>query len=132
MIIGIGTDLVDIRRIEKSLKSSGKKFESRLFTLSEQEAAYAKKGKARAAYYAKRFAAKEAFAKALGTGIGTSVSFKDLEILNLDSGQPFISLSAKIKKLLRTHYKLKKLPQVHVSLSDDYPYAQAFVIISRA
>jgi holo-[acyl-carrier protein] synthase len=128
MILGIGTDIVDIRRIEASLKKSGAKFEARLFTQNERALAKKRKaGKARAAFYAKRFAGKEAFAKATGTGFGKHLSFQDIEIVSAKSGAPKLTCLATAKKLLKK--MSRKKVKVDVSLSDDYPYAQAFVVI---
>src|SRR5690606_38000100 len=98
MIIGIGTDIVDIRRIEKLLKIQGVKFEKRAFTDFERSVGKQKKGKQNAAYYAKRFAAKEALAKAFGVGIGGKLSFLDIEIFNHTSGKPGILLNEKGKQ----------------------------------
>ena len=130
MIIGIGTDIIDIRRIEKLLKTQGKKFEKRVFTDFERGVAKEKKGKQFAAYYAKRFAAKEALAKALGTGIGASLSFQDIEIYNHVNGLPAILLNEKAKNVLIKKIGSRKKSDIHLSLSDEYPYAQAFVVIS--
>ena len=120
MIHGIGTDIVDIRRIESVLKKNGDRFKEKIF--SEAEIAAAKKirdKKKKISYFAKRFAAKEAFAKATGKGIGEFAAFKDISIENEKSGKPFIKL------------RNKKMSNIYVSLSDEYPYAQAFVVIGK-
>jgi holo-[acyl-carrier protein] synthase len=127
MILGIGTDIIDIRRIEASLKKSGAKFEARIFTKKERALAASRSPKRRAAFYAKRFAAKEAFAKAAGTGIGRKISFQDVEILSKKSGAPECFCTGGAKKHLKK--MSAKKARVSVSLSDDYPYAQAFVVI---
>ena len=132
MILGTGIDLVDIRRIEYSLLRFGERFENRIFTPAEQK--YARKGKgdtrAIASIYAKRFAAKEACAKALGTGFGQGVSWRDIEVIKNDAGGVGINLSgAALKKLTALTPKGMK-PQIFLSLTDEYPYAQAQVMIS--
>lgn len=134
MIIGIGQDTTDIRRIEKTLARFGEKFEQRVFTTTEQAKAHRRKDGGQrngmASTYAKRFAAKEACAKALGTGFRDGVYHKDIGVVNLPSGQPTIELTG----LALNHFnrmidhKLYR-PKIHVSLSDEYPYAQATVII---
>lgn len=132
MILGTGIDLIDIRRIEHSLARFGERFEKRVFTPAEQN--YARKGKvdtrAIASIYAKRFAAKEACAKALGTGFGQNVSWQDIEVIKNDSGGVGINLSgAALKKLTALTPESMK-PQIFLSLTDEYPYAQAQVMIS--
>lgn len=127
MIIGLGSDLMDIRRIEKTIARYGSRFTNRVFTEIEQKKSDGRKN--RAASYAKRFAAKEACAKALGTGIARGVWWRDLGVINLPSGQPTMELSNAAADLLR-----KKIPQnhkavIHLTITDDYPWAQAFVII---
>jgi holo-[acyl-carrier protein] synthase len=109
MIIGIGTDIVDIRRIEKLLLESGEKFLARIFNDEERGDG--------AAHYAKRFAAKEAIAKALGTGIG-KVSFKDIVITNDENGAPKAEIKSQKSKV-----------KVHLSMSDEYPYALAYALV---
>ncbi len=123
MIVGIGTDICDIRRIEKSIDKYGDRFLSRIFTDHERDYCESKSGKA--AYYAKRFAAKEAVAKALA-GVNTgSLSWHDVEVRNDPSGRPGIELLGKAAQ------RVEKLnnPYVQLSLSDDYPYAIAFAIV---
>lgn len=127
MILGIGNDLIDIKRVEKTLNRYGKRFTERLFT--PEERAKANKRKTQSATYAKRFAAKEACAKALGTGIRQGVYFRDMSVINLPSGQPTLKLTGgALNRLKRLTPKGMKAV-IHLSLSDDLPYAQAFVII---
>lgn len=127
MIIGIGSDLIDIRRIEKSLERHGERFVQRIFTEVEQARAEGRAG--RAASYAKRFAAKEACAKALGCGIAEGVFWRDMGVVNEPGGRPTIQLSggavARLARLLPEGYEAA----VHLTMTDDYPLAQAFVII---
>ena len=126
-IFGIGTDIVNIKRMEKSLKKYGKSFKKRIF--SENEINYCENKKNPSSFYAKRFAAKEALSKALGTGIKGNIIFKDIEILNNKKGKPLIKLKGPVNKFLKTKVKNKKY-DIHLSLSDDKPWAQATVIIS--
>ena len=128
MIIGIGSDLTDIRRIEKSLGRFGSRFTDRLFTEIEQ--ARSERKPDRAASYAKRFAAKEACAKALGTGVPRrGVHWRDMGVVNLPSGKPTLALTGgaaeRLKALLPPGFEAV----IHLSLTDDHPYAQAFVVI---
>ena len=127
-IFGIGTDIVNILRIDKSLKKYGSHFKNRIF--SKKEIIYCEKRKNSSASYAKRFAAKEAFSKALGTGIKKGIYFKNIEITNDDLGKPSIKLNSTTAALLKKKFKKKKY-YVHLSLSDDRPLAQATVIISH-
>jgi holo-[acyl-carrier protein] synthase len=132
VIIGIGSDLSDIRRIEKTLERFGERFIKRTFTTIERDRSERKVNAqgGRAASYAKRFAAKEACAKALGTGFRRGVYWRDLEVVNLPSGQPTMRLSgaaaAHLARLVPPGWE----PVIHVSLTDDPPMAQAIVIIS--
>tara|TARA_Y100000590_G_C15365082_1_gene880436 strand:+ start:325 stop:717 length:393 start_codon:yes stop_codon:yes gene_type:complete len=126
-IFGIGTDIVNIKRMEKSLKRHGNKFKIKIF--SKDEISYCEKKKNPASYFAKRFAAKEAFVKALGTGINKSISFNNIEVFNDIYGKPSIKLNMKINKLLKEKIK-KKRYNIYLSLSDDKPWAQATVIIT--
>jgi len=126
-IFGLGTDIVNIVRLEKILKKRGKIFKSRIF--SKNEILYCDKKKNPAAFYAKRYAAKEALAKALGTGIRKGINFKDIEIKNNEYGKPSINLKGTTVKFLKQKIKEKKYI-IHLSLSDDLPWAQATVIIS--
>ena len=127
MIIGIGSDLTDISRIEKTLERFGERFVQRIFTPAEQ--AKAAKRSAKAPTYAKRFAAKEACAKALGTGMNMGVYWRDMGVTNLPSGQPTLTLTGGALERLRTITPPGKVAHIHLSLTDDHPYAQAFVVI---
>ncbi len=127
MIIGLGNDLCDIRRIEKSLERFGDRFVQRVFTEVEQKRS---EGRAtRAASYAKRFAAKEACAKALGTGMRRGVFWRDMGVVNMRSGQPTMALTGGALKRLEEMTPPGMKAHIHLSLTDDHPYAQAFVII---
>lgn len=145
MIIGLGNDLVNIERIEKLLKKFGKKFEQRYFREEENFETYLKnknsnrefgkefidskdKIQMKACYYAKRFAAKEAFVKALGTGFRNAVSFKDIFLVNNYLGKPEIMTSGKAEDILKQLSEGRKIFK-HVSLTDDYPAASAVVIL---
>lgn len=128
MIIGIGSDICRIDRIEKSLAKFGRRFEQRCFTKSEQTQALERKI-SKPAFYAKRFAAKEAFVKAIGNETKNSFSWLDIEIVNLISGQPVINLSAHAQELLEKVIPQGFEPKIFLTLSDDYPNAIAFVII---
>ena len=127
MIIGIGTDLVDIRRIEKSLQKFAMRFENRIFTIAEQN--YAQSTKNIASSYAKRFAAKEAMVKALGTGVNHSVYLRDIEVIKNENGTPSLRLTGGALLRLQQLTPANTIPQIFLSLSDEYPYAQAQVII---
>jgi len=121
MITGIGTDIVEIARIEKLLQQFPDKFTSRVFTKYEQEKAKGKTDKA--AYYAKRFAAKEAILKATGLGFADGISWQDMEISNDDKGKPLVNISGKLAKIISDNHS------VNLSLSDEKDYALAFVVI---
>lgn len=127
MILGIGSDLIDIRRIEKSLQRYGERFVQRIFT--EVEQAKSERRKQRAASYAKRFAAKEACAKALGCGIADGVFWRDMGVVNLPGGRPTMHLTggaaARLERLLPPRHHAS----IHLTITDDFPLAQAFVII---
>ncbi len=127
MILGIGSDLCDIRRIENSLARFGERFTQRIFTTGEQ--AKSDRRATRAESYARRFAAKEACSKALGTGIRSGVFWRDMEVVNLPSGRPTMRLTggaaARLAEMLPPGHEAV----VHVSLTDDPPLAQAFVVI---
>lgn len=127
MIIGIGNDLADIRRIELTLSRHGERFERRLFSDVEKEKARRRPQPAHV--YAKRFAAKEAMSKALGTGIKQGVYFKDMGVVNLPSGKPTIVLTGGAKERFDSMVPHGMKGVVHVSITDDYPYAQAFVVL---
>ncbi len=127
MIIGLGSDLIDIRRIEKSLERHGERFTKRIFTQIEQTKS--DKRKNRAASYAKRFAAKEACCKALGTGISKGVFWRDMGVVNDKNGKPTMLLTNGAAKRLAEIIPSGYQPEVHVTITDDFPLAQAFVII---
>ena len=129
MIIGIGSDLTNIERIEKTLKRYGARFVRRVFTPVEQAKADRRTDSIQAATYAKRFAAKEACAKALGTGIYRGVFFRDIGVVNLPSGRPTLELSGGALEKLRALTPPGMKAHIHLSLTDDHPYAQAFVVI---
>ena len=126
-IFGLGTDIVNIKRLEKILKKNKNGFKTRIF--SKNEILYCDKKKSPASFYAKRYAAKEALSKALGTGIRTGINFKDIEIINNNFGKPSIKLKGTTAKFLKKKIKPKKY-SIYLSLSDDLPWAQATVIIS--
>jgi len=128
MIIGIGSDIIDIRRIERTLERFGERFTDRVFTEIEQKKS--ERRAARAASYAKRFAAKEACAKALGTGIRQGIYWRDMGVVNLPSGQPTIELTGGALRRLGEIMIDGREPMIHLTITDDYPLAQAFVIIS--
>ncbi len=132
MILGIGTDLIDIRRVEKTLERFGERFLNRVFTPTEIKRAERRAGtaKGRAATYAKRFAAKEAGAKALGTGFRRGVFMRDLGVTNLPSGQPTLFLTGGAADRLAVMVPSGFTADIHLTITDDYPMAQAFVIIS--
>ena len=127
MIVGIGTDLADIRRIEKTLTRFGERFESRVFTEIEQ--AKSNKRKERAASYAKRWAAKEACSKALGTGLRMGVAWKEMGVVNLPSGKPTMELTGGAAERMAKLIPAGHDAHIHVTITDDHPFAQAFVII---
>tara|TARA_E500000331_G_C16879057_1_gene549628 strand:+ start:83 stop:466 length:384 start_codon:yes stop_codon:yes gene_type:complete len=124
-IHGIGVDIVKIGRIKKSLNNT--KFKTRIFSIEEVNRC--KKNVKQENCFAKKFAAKEAFSKALGTGISSGISFNEIVILNTKSGKPFIKLLGKTKKIVNSIFKGKKF-NIFLSLSDDVPFAMAAVIIS--
>jgi holo-[acyl-carrier protein] synthase len=127
VIIGLGSDLSDIRRVQKSLDRFGARFTERCFT--EIERARSDRKTDRAASYAKRFAAKEACAKALGTGIRRGVFWRDMGVVNKPSGQPTMALTGGALARLQAMTPEGHNAVVHLTLTDDHPYAQAFVII---
>ncbi len=127
MIVGIGSDLVDIRRIEKSIERHGERFIKRIFTVAEQERAEGRRG--RLASYAKRFAAKEACAKALGCGIAEGVFWTDMGVVNLPGGRPAMELTGGAARRLAAIIPEGHRAVVHLTITDDFPLAQAFVII---
>jgi len=127
MIVGIGSDLIDIRRVEKTLERHGDRFTARVFTEIEQ--AKSDRRRERAASYAKRFAAKEACAKALGTGLSRGVFWRDMGVVNLPGGKPTMQLTngaaARLVELTPAGHRAV----VHLTITDDFPLAQAFVVI---
>ncbi len=125
-IIGNGVDIVENRRIAKSLKNNG--FLYRIFTKNEID--QSKKIKNKVNFFAKRFAAKEAFVKALGTGIRNNINFKDINVKNNINGQPLMNISNKLKRLLKQKFKINKY-RLYLSLSDEKKHSIAFVIINK-
>jgi holo-[acyl-carrier protein] synthase len=127
MIIGIGNDLCDIRRIERTLERFGERFIARTFTPVER--AKAERRAQRAGTYAKRFAAKEACSKALGTGFNHGVYFRDIGVVNMPGGRPTLALTNGAKARLDALTPPGMRPVIHVTLTDEYPLAQAIVMI---
>ncbi len=127
MIIGIGSDLCDTRRIERTLDRFGARFLDRCFTEIEQRRSERRAG--RAASYAKRFAAKEACAKALGTGLRRGVFWRDMGVVNLPSGQPTMRLTGGAAERLKVILPPGTEPFIHLTITDEPPMAQAFVVI---
>ena len=127
MILGIGNDIVDIRRIEKTLVRYGQRFTDRIFTEIEKQKS--DKRAQRAASYAKRFAAKEACSKALGTGFRRGVFWKDMGVVNERSGRPTMVLTGGARLQLERLVPQGMAAKVHLTITDDHPYAQAVVII---
>ena len=125
-IFGIGTDIVNIKRMQKTLRINNN-FKRKIF--SKNEIIYCEKKKNPSSFYAKRFAAKEALSKALGTGIRKGINFKDIEIINNNYGKPTIKLRGSTANFLKKKIKNKKY-SIYLSLSDDIPWAQATVIVS--
>lgn len=128
MILGLGNDLIDIRRIEQTLERFGDRFTNRVFTTVEQ--AKSDKRALRAASYAKRFAAKEACAKALGTGFRDGVHWRDLGVVNLPSGRPTMELTGGARAQLDTLIPDGMQARIDLTITDDFPLAAAVVIIS--
>ncbi len=126
-IFGLGTDIVNIKRLEKILKKKNSGFKARIF--SKNEILHCDKKSNPIPFYAKRYAAKEALSKALGTGIRKGVNFKDIEVSNNNHGKPYIKLKGETATFLKKKIKKKKY-SIYLSLSDDLPWAQATVIIS--
>ena len=130
MIIGLGNDIVDIRRVEKVLARFGARFEQRCFTQVELAKAESRAGGGqKVSTLAKRYAAKEAGAKALGTGLAQGVSWKEIGVENLEGGQPCLILKGRAKQRLEDLTPSGYLAHIHLSLTDEPPYAQAQVII---
>ncbi|RIK88667.1 MAG: holo-ACP synthase [Hyphomicrobiales bacterium] len=127
MIVGIGSDLIDIRRVEKTLARHAERFIARVFTEIEREKS--ERRKERAASYAKRFAAKEACAKALGTGISRGVYWRDMGVVNLPGGKPTMRLTGGAAVRLAEIMPDGHEAFIHLTITDDYPLAQAFVVI---
>ncbi|MFP3943951.1 MAG: holo-ACP synthase [Alphaproteobacteria bacterium] len=128
MILGLGNDMVDIRRVEATLERYGERFVQRVFTEIEQ--AKSDRRRNRAASYAKRFAAKEACAKALGTGMRQSVFWRDMGVVNLRSGRPTMELTGGALARLQRITPEGMRAQIDLTISDDFPWAQAIVIIT--
>jgi holo-[acyl-carrier protein] synthase len=128
VILGLGNDLVDIRRIEASIARFGERFLDRVFTPAERE--FCERHAMPAGRYAKRFAAKEACAKALGTGINQGVAWRDIGVVNQDSGMPELQLSGGALRRLRELTPNRHIPVIKLTMTDEYPLAQAVVIVS--
>ena len=127
MIIGLGSDLIDIRRVEKTLERFGTRFTERVFTEIEQKKS--DRRAQRAESYAKRVAAKEACSKALGTGLSHGVFWRDMGVVNLPSGKPTMALTGGAAEQLAKMMPANHHAAIHLTITDDYPLAQAFVII---
>jgi holo-[acyl-carrier protein] synthase len=130
MILGLGSDLIDIRRIERVIGQYGERFIGRVFTPVEQEKS--DRRAERAASYAKRFAAKEACAKALGTGLRKGVFWRDMGVVNLPGGKPTMALTGGALRRLREMLPPDHIANIELSITDDFPLAQAIVIIWAA
>ncbi|EQB02973.1 4'-phosphopantetheinyl transferase [Sphingobium quisquiliarum P25] len=128
MIIGLGSDLCNIERIQNSLDRYGERFERRVFTEIERAKA-ARRPFTRAGTFAKRFAAKEAFSKAVGTGFNQGVFMKDIGVVNRPGGAPTLELTGGALVRLNAMIPADHAPLIHLTLTDDHPWAQAFVII---
>jgi len=127
MILGIGSDLANIERIQRVLDRHGDRFKNRVFT--EVEQAKANRRRDQAGTYAKRWAAKEACSKALGTGLAMGISWKDMAVANLETGQPVMDVTGWAKERLAKMTPEGHEAIIHVTLTDDHPWAQAFVVI---
>jgi holo-[acyl-carrier protein] synthase len=130
MILGVGSDICDIRRIERVLELHGERFLARVFTETERRKAERRNGQSRAGTYAKRFAAKEACAKALGTGFARGVFMSQLGVINLPGGQPTLSLEGGAALRLAQLVPPGMQARIDLTMTDEYPYAYAQVIIS--
>jgi holo-[acyl-carrier protein] synthase len=128
VILGLGNDLIDIRRVEKSIERFGERFLARIYT--DIERAKSDRRSQRAASYAKRFAAKEACAKALGTGLNHGVYWRDMGVVNLPGGKPTMALTGGALKRLEKITPAGYRAQIDLTITDDFPLAQAIVIIS--
>jgi holo-[acyl-carrier protein] synthase len=130
MIIGIGSDILDIRRIEKTIEKHGDRFLERIFTPAERAKAGKRTERIRTATYAKRFAAKEAASKALGTGFRAGVFWRDLGVVNLPSGQPTLRLTGGAAERLAAITPPGHRAEIALTMTDEFPYAQAMVVIT--
>ena len=131
MILGIGTDLVDVRRIEKLMEEHGQKFLEKTFT--EEEILASKRysqEKLQALFFAKRFAAKEAFSKAVGCGLGEHLKFLDISVENNEKGKPFLSVKGQSFQYVESYFDERQI-KIDLSLTDEYPMALAFIVISE-
>src|SRR5688572_22022403 len=131
MILGIGSDLCNIERIQNSLERFGERFINRVFTEAERQKAE-RRPLTRAGTYAKRFAAKEAFSKAVGTGFRRGVFMRDIGVVNLPSGAPTLLLTGGAKERLDAMVPAGQAATIYLTMTDDYPFALAFVIITAA
>ena len=127
MIIGIGSDLTNITRIQRTLDRFGDRFRDRAFTVIEKEKAARRKNSTET--FAKRWAAKEACSKALGTGLRMGIAWKEMEVTNLRTGQPQMNVTGSAKKRLDELTPKGFIPIIHITLTDDHPWAQAFIVI---
>lgn len=127
MILGVGTDLCNIERVEQTLERFGDRFRNRVFT--EREQARAERRAHAPATYAKRWAAKEACSKALGTGLRMGIAWRDMAVSNLETGQPVMEVTGWAAERLREMTPPGYEAMIHVTLTDDHPWAQAFVVI---
>ena len=130
MILGLGSDICDIRRIERAMERFGERFLARVFTAAERRRAERRSGSNRSGTYAKRFAAKEACAKALGTGFARGVFMSELGVVNLPGGQPSLILAGGAALRLAALVPAGMRPRIDLTMTDEYPYAYAQVIIS--
>ena len=131
IILGLGNDLCNIERIERSISRYGQRFIDRIFT-EEEQAKASRRQLTRAATFAKRFAAKEACAKALGTGIRQGVFFRDMGVVNLPSGKPALSLTGGAAIRLAAMTPAGHKAEIHLTITDDHPWAQAVVLITAS
>ena len=132
MILGLGSDICDIRRIEAAMARFGDRFLVRVFTEEERRKADRRSGQMRFGTYAKRFAAKEACAKALGTGFRAGVFFRDIGVVNLPSGRPTLALTGGAAARLAAITPAGHKADIHLTLTDDHPWAQAIVLITAS
>ncbi|WP_198372540.1 holo-ACP synthase [Roseomonas rosulenta] len=130
MIIGIGSDVLDIRRLERTIEKHGDRFLERIFTPTERAKAERRTERIRTATYAKRFAAKEAASKALGTGFRAGVFWRDLGVVNLPSGQPTLRLTGGAAERLAAITPPGHRAEIALTMTDEFPYAQAMVVIT--